>query len=367
MSLWRDFCDWFWQKEVWLPPGYTWEKLSHPNTPHYPEFYDVMTYPFFFTLILIFLRYCILDPFVFKPVGKFLGSKDVKAKPPQENAILEDVYVKFKRKVPSETTLAASKKLGISEREVERWIRKRAAADRVTELFKFQDAAFQWTYYTFYCAFGFYVLYDKPWLWDIKHCWYGFPTQPLTDDLWWYYMVPLSYYWTMTFTFLWSHRRKDSLQMFIHHILTIFLIVFSWAVNLIRGGSLVLIVHECVDIPLLMAKMCEYTGNKEKMDVFFILFVVLWAMTRVGLFPLWVMRSTFFEAHVILDMWYPIYYIFNGMLLLLFIIHCIWTYFIIKILVHKLKHNKIDDVLSTPNCSEEEETAAQQNSHKKLK
>ena len=353
-SWWREFCDWFWQKEVWLPPGFTWEKLKHPNTPYYPEFYDVLTYPFLFAFILIFLRYFVFDPIIFNPVGRMLGCKDIKPHRPANIPILEDIYVKFRKKAPRDVILQVSETVSLTERQVERWLRQRAASDRVTELFKFRDAAFQWLYYVCYCAFGLYVLYDKPWLWDIKHCWYGFPTQPLTNDLWWYYIIPLSFYWAMTFTFLWSHRRKDSLQMFIHHILTIFLIVFSWAVNLIRGGSLVLIVHECADIPLLMAKMCEYTGHADMMDPFFVIFILLWVATRIGLFPFWILRSTMFEAHVILNMWYPIYYIFNGMLLLLLIIHFIWTYFIIKILVHKLMHNEISDVLSSDEASEKE-------------
>ncbi len=36
--------------------------------------------------------------------------------------------------------------------------------------------------------------------------------------------------------------------MFLHHITTIGLMVFSWSVNLTRVGTLVLLIHDCADI-----------------------------------------------------------------------------------------------------------------------
>ena len=38
--------------------------------------------------------------------------------------------------------------------------------------------------------------------------------------------------------------------MFVHHLVTICLLVFSWSCNLVRIGTLVLLIHDFADIPL---------------------------------------------------------------------------------------------------------------------
>lgn len=38
--------------------------------------------------------------------------------------------------------------------------------------------------------------------------------------------------------------------MFVHHVVTLCLLTFSWACNLVRIGTLVLIIHDFADIPL---------------------------------------------------------------------------------------------------------------------
>lgn len=38
--------------------------------------------------------------------------------------------------------------------------------------------------------------------------------------------------------------------MFVHHIVTIMLLTFSWTSNLFRVGSLVLVIHDFADVPL---------------------------------------------------------------------------------------------------------------------
>jgi ceramide synthetase len=32
-------------------------------------------------------------------------------------------------------------------------------------------------------------------MWDIKHCWYNYPHHSIANDIWWYYMVEMSFYW----------------------------------------------------------------------------------------------------------------------------------------------------------------------------
>ncbi|XP_045597492.1 ceramide synthase 6 [Procambarus clarkii] len=355
---WTGLSQWFWSEDVWLPPFYTWDDLVHSRHFIYPNFYDVWTYPLGFALFFIALRYLVLTPYVFTPIANFYGVKNTQARPPPFNTTLNGIFRQYRSHAPVEVVSKAAQSLGWTERQVERWLRQQALAARTTDLGKFCGLAWEALYYTLYCIMGLVVLWDKPWLWDIRHCWYGFPRHNLDTDVWWYYMVPLGFYWSMTITHSFQHRRKDSNQLFVHHVLTIMLISFSWACNFVRIGTLVLVVHECADIPMLVAKMCKLCGRRDLMDNLFVVFLLLWLSTRTGLYPLWILRSTLFEAHVILGLWYPVYYIFNGMLLLLMLIHLGWTFLILRIVVRKLRNNQIDDVRSSTDDSVQENDEA---------
>lgn len=48
--------------------------------------------------------------------------------------------------------------------------------------------------------------------------------------------------------------------MIIHHAATLLLLGFSYAVNLWRVGTLVMVVHDVADIVLEGAKACNYSG-----------------------------------------------------------------------------------------------------------
>nr|CAD7573744.1 unnamed protein product [Timema californicum] len=98
-----------------------------------------------------------------------------------------------------------AKQLDWSERQVERWLRLRRSQDRPSTL-------------------------------------------SVTSDCWWYYMISLAFYWSLTVSQFFDVKRKDFWQMFIHHIATISLMAFSWVCNLHRIGTLVLVIHDCADI-----------------------------------------------------------------------------------------------------------------------
>lgn len=65
----------------------------------------------------------------------------------------------------------------MTERQIERWWRYRRAQDKPSTLVKFCENSWRFLYYTHSFVFGLFVLWDKPWFWDVKHCWYGYPHQ----------------------------------------------------------------------------------------------------------------------------------------------------------------------------------------------
>ena len=88
---------------------------------------------------------------------------------------------------------------------------------------------------------------------------YLYSSLQVDNDVWIYYMVELSFYWSLSISQFFDVRRKDFWEMFIHHNTTIALMMFSWTAHFTRIGTLVLIVHDCADHLLELAKLCKYT------------------------------------------------------------------------------------------------------------
>ncbi|XP_034941966.1 ceramide synthase 6 [Chelonus insularis] len=325
MEILKNISSAFWSPDVWLPPNITWNDIA-PNSENKYADYRHLAYPIPMALGLLVVRYA-LEKFCFSPFGLSIGIKPTRTKKAVPNPLLEKAYSK---KIKHKQITALAKQLDWSERQVERWLRLRRSQDKPSTLTKFCENSWRCLYYVLIFIYGLVILWDKPWLWDIKHCYYGYPYHAVTDDIWWYYMISMAFYWSLSISQFFDVKRKDFWQMFIHHKATIILMCFSWVGNLTRIGSLVLVVHDCADIFLEAAKMAKYASYQKTCDAIFGIFTVLWLITRMGIYPLWIIHSTSIAAPKIVPM-FPAYYIFNSLLILLFILHVIWTRLILKI------------------------------------
>ena len=86
--------------------------------------------------------------------------------------------------------------------------------------------------------------------------------------------------------------------------------------------------------------MCKYTNYQKLCDLLFACFALTWVVTRLGVYPTWILYSTTIEAPQIVEM-FPAYYIFNGLLAILLVLHVIWTYFILKIIYKAMYSGKV--------------------------
>ena len=103
-------------------------------------------------------------------------------------------------------------------------------------------------FYTVMLCYGWWCLWDKPWLWDIRHCWYDYPFHSVPADIWCYYMMELSFYWSLSISQFADVKRKDFWEMFIHHNATILLMMFSWTDHFTRIGRDYFITHQTTEI-----------------------------------------------------------------------------------------------------------------------
>uniref|UniRef100_A0A8C5GNL9 Ceramide synthase 2-like n=1 Tax=Gouania willdenowi TaxID=441366 RepID=A0A8C5GNL9_GOUWI len=333
-------CQWFWSDRLWLPGGLSWADLEDKEGRVYAKpSHLYITVPFAFCFLLI--RYA-FEKWIATPLAASAGIKQIVPMRAEDNPVLQHYYTTKSRNPAQNDINGLSKKSSLSVRQVERWFRRRRTQDRPGVLKKFREASWRLVFYI--CAFigGIFALYDKVWLFDTKEVWTGFPKQSMLDSQYWYYVLEMSFYGCLLFSVAFDVKRKDFKEQIIHHLATLMLLSFSWCVNYIRIGTLVMLVHDASDVLLESAKLFNYAKWEKTCKTIFVVFAIVFMVTRLIIFPFWLIHCTW----VYPVLYYPPffgYYFFNGMLMVLLCLHMFWAFLIVR-MVKKFMFGTISNV-----------------------
>ncbi|MCI4379550.1 hypothetical protein PGIGA_G00229710 [Pangasianodon gigas] len=220
-----------------------------------------------------------------------------------------------------------------------------------------------WRFAFYLCAFlgGLVALHDKPWFYDLREVWAGFPKQTLLDSQYWYYMIEMSFYSSLLFSVAVDVKRKDFKEQLVHHWATLTLLSFSWCANYIRIGTLVVLVHDAADVLLESGKVFNYAGWTCTCNTIFILFTLVFMVTRLVIFPFWLIHCTWVYP---LEQFQPFfgYYFFNGMLVVLLLLHGFWASLILRMVI-KLMFGEMKGDERSDEEEEESQDEAQNHNH----
>ncbi|XP_061871631.1 ceramide synthase 5 isoform X2 [Colius striatus] len=310
---------WFWNERFWLPHNVTWADLSgEPGPPgsgiQYPRAGHVFSA---FPLALgIFAVRLLFERFIAKPCAINLGIQDSGPHRAQPNAILEKVFTSITKSPGGKRLEGLSKQLDWDVRKIQRWFRHRRNQDKPTTLTKFCESMWRFTFYLSIFFYGIRFLWTAPWFWDTRQCWYNYPFQPLTSRLYYYYILELAFYWSLMFSQFTDIKRKA-------------------------------------------AKLANYAKYQRLCDAFFMLFGVVFIVTRLGIYPFWILNTTLFESWELIGP-YPSWWLFNGLLITLQVLHIIWSYLIIRTAYKALMRGKVskDDRSDVESSSEEEDVTS---------
>ncbi|KAM3855506.1 ceramide synthase 2-like [Vipera latastei] len=235
---------------------------------------------------------------------------------------------------------ALAKQYDLQPRQVERWFRYRLNEDRPSLTKKFCQASWRATYFIITFCMGWAILYDKPWFWDFRKCWLGYPKQPLQLSIFGYYIMQFSFYCSLLITLPFDVKQKDFHQQIVHHVVTIFLIGFSYCFNYIRIGSVILFLTVCPECLLETAKAFKYLKWQKTCDTLFIAFSAIFLFTRLGILPFKILHNTYFYF---MELYQPFfgYYVFNALLMIMQLLHVFWSYLVICMLYQFLIHGTV--------------------------
>lgn len=255
---------WFWNERFWLPHNVTWADLKNTEEATFPQAEDLyLAFPLAFCIFMVRLLF---ERFVAKPCAIALNIQVNGPQIAQPNAILEKVFTAITKHPDEKRLEGLSKQLDWDVRSIQRWFRQRRNQEKPSTLKRFCESMWRFSFYLYVFTYGVRFLKKTPWLWNTKHCWYNYPYQPLTADLHYYYILELSFYWSLMFSQFTDIKRKDFGIMFLHHLVSIFLITFSYVNNMARVGTLVLCLHDSADALLEVKTFFIFKSTKSRIE-----------------------------------------------------------------------------------------------------
>uniref|UniRef100_A0A8C1L0T4 Uncharacterized protein n=1 Tax=Cyprinus carpio TaxID=7962 RepID=A0A8C1L0T4_CYPCA len=316
---------WVWRQDFWLPPGVTWKDIAEGSADgsHYPVPRDLLiSLPL--ALGFIALRF-VFERVVALPLSWRLGVRDrvrLRVTPVPK---LEAFYLQKKQQPSPNDLLVLEKHCGLSQHQIQTWLRHRRNQDRPGNTRKFCEASWR---------FVFYLMAFSAALVSLIHVSISRRSHnAVAGAQYWYYIVELAFYLSLLLCVSVDIKRKDFKEQIIHHIATILLMAFSYCANYVRVGTLVMLVHDSADFLLESAKMFNYAGWRKTCDALFVVFAAVFLVTRLVVFPYRIVYTAVVDS---LDVFppYPGYYFLNGLLLVLQALHIFWAWLILR-MVHK--------------------------------
>lgn len=331
----------FWTHTFWLPEGYTWKDLEYKSDGiRKPQFTDLYYVPVI-AIVLVFIR-ILFERFIALPFCVYLGITNTTSKY-EPNPICEKVFKEVTKNPKKEQVEGLVKQLSWTPNRVERWFRKRRKANQVPLLKKATESCWRCVFYLWLFCFGAFTILTTEWFYDTRQWMAGYiRKQDFNNYLRSYYLMELGFYFSLLFSQFIDAKRKDFYQMFLHHVVTIALIFSSFAISHHRIGVVIMFIHDASDIWLEAAKVFNYAKIQKVCDALFVMFALVFFITRWIYYPFWVLEAFIFKAPEIIGPAPLGHWLESAWLCTLQILHLYWGSLIIHMVYKLLVIGKVD-------------------------
>ena len=339
---------WFWTESIWLPVGYTWEDYKSTDTITKAQVSELAIIPVL-VLLLTIVRF-LFERFVAQRFCLFLGIKDMTF---ERNKICEVVYdtvTKFPRTKEYE---AIAEETNMTTSDVNSWFRKRRASAKNSKMRKATETCWRALIYLILFVYGLFVIQRNPWFGDYTSWRPNFIKHQFTWELKVYYFAEITFYFSLLFSQFSDTKRKDFAQQFVHHVVTLVLLLGSYILSMYRFGAVIMFIHDTADFWLESAKLTNYAKMQKVCDVLFGIFAILFFVTRVIYYPGWVAYSYFYYNNDVNSIVMNTIVCFNFVLLFL---NFYWGYLVLRLAFKVLSGKSAKDSRSD---TEEESDAGE--------
>ncbi|KAF8970934.1 TLC domain-containing protein [Flammula alnicola] len=222
---------------------------------------------------------------------------------------------------------------------------------------RFGEQTYALFYFTFFGAWGCRVMTQLPTFWyNTSEFWNGYPFWDMKPELKGYYLIQFAYWWQQLFVLALGLEkpRKDYWEQIVHHLVTVWLVGWSYLVNLTYIGNAVYMNMDIPDAFLAFSKLLNYIQWDTAKLYSLGLYVAVWTYFLHYL-NVWILWSVWYEQPnvpewskhwswsegVYMPEWMQ-YQIFIP-LFLLQCLHLFWYYLMFKLVFRVIMTHNVDD------------------------
>ncbi|TDL29583.1 longevity assurance proteins LAG1/LAC1 [Rickenella mellea] len=234
---------------------------------------------------------------------------------------------------------------------------RRLGLKKAAKIDRFGEQGYAMLYHGGMGIWGLFIMSSLPtWWYQSEFYWIGYPHWDMKPLLKRYYLMQGAY-WLQQLIVLalrLEKPRKDFKELVLHHIVTLYLIGWSYGISMTLIGNAVYASMDIPDAFLAFSKLCNYLQWEVTKTVSFVIFVFVWTYFRhwLNLVMLW---SVIYENHLVPEaskIWKPFdgywmpgwmkYQIFIP-LFLLQLLNLFWYFLIWRILIRAVVGTPVDD------------------------
>ena len=238
-----------------------------------------------------------------------------------------------------------------------------------TKQIRLMEQGYAIVYWGSFGLFGLFVMSKQDnWWYQLEHLWIKYPHWIMRPELKTYYLLQFSYWLQQALVMLLKLEkpRKDYYELIAHHLVTLWLIGWSYLVNLTMIGTTVFVAMDVPDTWLALSKFINYLNMDELTTPIFAVFIGIWSYFRLYLSAK-TLQSVWYDFKLIpkvAQVWDPPrgywmlgwmrYQIFAPLFLLL-LLNIFWYVLILRIAYRSITGNELADEREEGEYDEEEE------------
>ncbi|KAJ7107861.1 TLC domain-containing protein, partial [Mycena epipterygia] len=178
---------------------------------------------------------------------------------------------------------------------------RRCGITKEGRLVRFGEQGYAVVYFAIFGAWGVYIMStSRTWWFTTEFFWRDYPHNHLSAPMKRYYLTQIAY-WLQQFlvlTLALEKRRSDHWELVIHHCVTVWMVSWSYLMNVTLLGNAVFMSMDIPDMFLSFSKILNYLGLERAKVVSLGVFFVVWTYFRhyISLRILWSLQ---YEFHLV--------------------------------------------------------------------
>lgn len=211
--------------------------------------------------------------------------------------------------------------------------------DKRKERSKLLGSTVRLVMYIMFALYGIFTLLSEDWIFSPFKTSLTWEKNNIPAKITVYYYLEAAFYVSSTFFIFVDPKQKDFMQMLVHHLITITLISLSYGRNILRYGTVIMLVHDISDPFMECAKVLFYLKYMKMSYVLFFCFAGVFTFFRCIIFPFFIVFPA--VTYTWLYGLNGTFVICDSCMILLVILNFIWLSYILQMVYNFLKEGSL--------------------------